>query len=63
MAKASGSIHTNFRKVKKKQDDLCFQKILEKVSSKLLMVGDGPERVKLRAIAEISVFVDHHTRF
>lgn len=40
-------IHTsNFRKVKRTGDVIrIFQKIQEKVPSKLLMVGDGPERV------------------
>ncbi len=39
-------IHTsNFRKVKNTQDVIrTFQKVLEKIPSKLLMVGDGPER-------------------
>lgn len=39
-------IHTsNFRKVKRTQDVIkMFQKVLEKIPSKLLMVGDGPER-------------------
>ncbi|MBU0695662.1 MAG: N-acetyl-alpha-D-glucosaminyl L-malate synthase BshA [Bacteroidetes bacterium] len=40
-------VHTsNFRKVKRTKDVIyIFQKILEKVPAKLLMVGDGPERV------------------
>jgi len=40
-------IHTsNFRKVKRTQDVVhIFSKILEKIPAKLLMVGDGPERV------------------
>lgn len=40
-------VHTsNFRKVKRTQDIVhIFGKILEKIPSKLLMVGDGPERV------------------
>ena len=40
-------IHTsNFRKVKRTQDVLrIFEKILKEVPSKLLMVGDGPDRV------------------
>lgn len=40
-------IHTsNFRKVKRTQDVVhIFAKILEEIPSKLLMVGDGPERV------------------
>jgi len=39
-------IHTsNFRKVKRTSDVIrIFQKIQEKIPSKLLMVGDGPER-------------------
>lgn len=39
-------IHTsNFRKVKKTDDVIrIFQKVNEKIPSKLLMVGDGPER-------------------
>ncbi|MES2650432.1 MAG: N-acetyl-alpha-D-glucosaminyl L-malate synthase BshA [Bacteroidota bacterium] len=39
-------IHTsNFRKVKRTEDVIkMFQKVLEKIPSKLLMVGDGPER-------------------
>ena len=40
-------IHTsNFRKVKRTQDVIrIFEKILKEVPSKLLMVGDGPDRV------------------
>ncbi|RZK41442.1 MAG: N-acetyl-alpha-D-glucosaminyl L-malate synthase BshA [Pedobacter sp.] len=39
-------IHTsNFRKVKRTEDVIkMFQKVLSKIPSKLLMVGDGPER-------------------
>ncbi len=39
-------IHTsNFRKVKRTQDVIkMFQKVQERIPSKLLMVGDGPER-------------------
>ncbi len=39
-------IHTsNFRKVKRTEDVIrMFQKVLKKIPSKLLMVGDGPER-------------------
>lgn len=39
-------IHTsNFRKVKRTEDVIrMFQKVQEKIPSKLLMVGDGPER-------------------
>ncbi|MDB5121584.1 MAG: bshA [Sphingobacteriales bacterium] len=40
-------VHTsNFRKVKRTGDVIqIFKKILEKIPAKLLMVGDGPERV------------------
>ena len=40
-------IHTsNFRKVKRTQDVIhIFEKIQKKIPSKLLMVGDGPDRV------------------
>ena len=40
-------VHTsNFRKVKRTQDVVrIFEKILKEVPSKLLMVGDGPDRV------------------
>jgi N-acetyl-alpha-D-glucosaminyl L-malate synthase BshA len=57
-------IHTsNFRKVKRTGDIiLMFQKILEKVPSKLLMVGDGPERAsneqQCRALG-----IGEHVRF
>lgn len=39
-------IHTsNFRKVKRTEDVIyMFQKVVQKIPSKLLMVGDGPER-------------------
>ncbi|GAB1464417.1 N-acetyl-alpha-D-glucosaminyl L-malate synthase BshA [Pedobacter sp. UBA4863] len=39
-------IHTsNFRKVKRTEDVIrMFRKVLDKIPSKLLMVGDGPER-------------------
>jgi N-acetyl-alpha-D-glucosaminyl L-malate synthase BshA len=41
-------IHTsNFRKVKRIEDVIfVFKKVLEKIPTKLLMVGDGPERAK-----------------
>ncbi len=40
-------VHTsNFRKVKRTQDVIyAFEKIIKKVPAKLLMIGDGPERV------------------
>lgn len=45
-------VHTsNFRKVKRAEDCIhIFRKVMEKVPSKLLMIGDGPERVKAEAL-------------
>ena len=57
-------IHTsNFRKVKRTQDVIyIFKKILEKVPAKLLMVGDGPERVNCEQLCR-DLNVCDHTRF
>jgi N-acetyl-alpha-D-glucosaminyl L-malate synthase BshA len=46
-------IHTsNFRKVKRTQDVLLtFQKVLRQIPSKLLLVGDGPERQSLEMLS------------
>ena len=57
-------IHTsNFRKVKRTQDVIyTFKKILEKVPAKLLMVGDGPERVNCEQLCR-DLEVCEHTRF
>jgi N-acetyl-alpha-D-glucosaminyl L-malate synthase BshA len=42
---------SNFRKVKRVEDVLfVFKKINDKIPSKLLLVGDGPERLKLEGI-------------
>lgn len=42
---------SNFRKVKRVDDVLhVFKKVSEKIPSKLLMVGDGPERIKLEQL-------------
>lgn len=42
---------SNFRSVKRAEDALyVFEKILEQIPSKLLMIGDGPERAKLEII-------------
>jgi len=39
---------SNFRKVKRAEDAVyIFQKIYEKIPSKLLMIGDGPERANI----------------
>ena len=45
-------VHTsNFRKVKRAEDCIhIFRKVLEKVPSKLLMIGDGPERVHAESL-------------
>jgi N-acetyl-alpha-D-glucosaminyl L-malate synthase BshA len=45
-------VHTsNFRKVKRVEDVvLVFKKIHEKIPSKLLLIGDGPERINLEAM-------------
>ncbi len=45
-------IHTsNFRKVKRVEDViLIFQKVYEKIPSKLLLIGDGPERQNLETL-------------
>ena len=57
-------IHTsNFRKVKRTQDVIqIFKRISEKIPSKLLMVGDGPERVNCEALCR-ELNVCEHTRF
>lgn len=57
-------VHTsNFRKVKRTQDVIyIFQKILEKVPAKLLMVGDGPERVNCEQLCR-DLKVCEHVRF
>ena len=56
--------HTsNFRKVKRTQDVVhIFQKVLEKVPAKLLMVGDGPERVNCEQLCR-DLKVCEHVRF
>lgn len=54
-------IHTsNFRKVKRTQDVIkMFQKVLERVPSKLLMVGDGPERTANEQLCRELNLCDH----
>ena len=42
---------SNFRTVKRAEDAIyVFQKVYEKIPSKLLMIGDGPERSKMEKI-------------
>ncbi|MCX2450665.1 N-acetyl-alpha-D-glucosaminyl L-malate synthase BshA [Pedobacter sp. PLR] len=57
-------IHTsNFRKVKRTQDVvLTFDKIQKKIPSKLLMVGDGPERVYCEQLCR-DLGICEHVRF
>ncbi|WP_270088282.1 N-acetyl-alpha-D-glucosaminyl L-malate synthase BshA [Sphingobacterium sp. SYP-B4668] len=57
-------IHTsNFRKVKKTDDVIrIFQKVNEKIPSKLLMVGDGPERRNAEELSR-QLNVSHDVRF
>lgn len=54
-------VHTsNFRKVKRTKDViLIFKKIIEKVPAKLLMVGDGPERVHCEQLCRDLKICDH----
>ena len=57
-------VHTsNFRKVKRTKDVvLIFDKILKKVPAKLLMVGDGPDRVNCEQLCR-EVGICEHVRF
>lgn len=57
-------IHTsNFRKVKRTSDVIrIFQKIQEKIPSKLLMVGDGPERAYDEQLCR-DLGIGEHVRF
>jgi N-acetyl-alpha-D-glucosaminyl L-malate synthase BshA len=57
-------IHTsNFRKVKRTADVIrIFQKILQRIPSKLLMVGDGPERASDEKLCR-DLDICEHVRF
>ena len=57
-------VHTsNFRKVKRTKDVvLIFDKILKKVPAKLLMVGDGPDRVNCEQLCR-ELGICEHVRF
>ncbi|RZL29857.1 MAG: N-acetyl-alpha-D-glucosaminyl L-malate synthase BshA [Pedobacter sp.] len=57
-------IHTsNFRKVKRTEDVIkMFQKVLQKIPSKLLMVGDGPERNSNEQLCR-ELGISEHVRF
>lgn len=54
-------IHTsNFRKVKRTEDVIkMFQKVLQKIPAKLLMVGDGPERTSNEQLCRELDLCDH----
>lgn len=54
---------SNFRSVKRAEDAVyAFEKIYEKIPSKLLMIGDGPERAKLEKICR-DIGLCHEIRF
>ncbi|MEJ5993067.1 N-acetyl-alpha-D-glucosaminyl L-malate synthase BshA [Pedobacter sp. Du54] len=57
-------IHTsNFRKVKRTEDVIkMFKIVLERIPSKLLMVGDGPERTANEALCR-ELGISDHVRF
>ncbi len=57
-------VHTsNFRKVKRTMDVIhIFKKVQEKLPSKLLMVGDGPERTQAEQLAR-DLDIAHNVRF
>ncbi|SOD18066.1 N-acetyl-alpha-D-glucosaminyl L-malate synthase BshA [Pedobacter xixiisoli] len=57
-------IHTsNFRKVKRTEDVIkMFHKVLQKIPSKLLMVGDGPERSANEQLCR-ELDISDHVRF
>lgn len=57
-------IHTsNFRKVKRVEDTVrIFQRVFKEVPSKLLLIGDGPEREHVERIAR-EICVGHEVRF
>ena len=54
---------SNFRKVKRVNDVIqIFRKVLQEIPSKLLMIGDGPERPGLEALCR-ELKVCEHVRF
>ena len=54
---------SNFRKVKRVDDVLkVFQKVYQKIPSKLLLIGDGPERHNLEDLCR-KMGLCHETRF
>lgn len=57
-------VHTsNFRKVKRVEDVIyIFQKVYQRIPSKLLLIGDGPERHNLEELCR-KLGLCHETRF
>ncbi|MEY4904004.1 MAG: hypothetical protein RLZZ292_1819 [Bacteroidota bacterium] len=57
-------VHTsNFRKVKRVDDVIyTFKKVLEKIPSKLLLIGDGPERHRLEDLTR-QLCISNEVRF
>ncbi|MBK0378087.1 N-acetyl-alpha-D-glucosaminyl L-malate synthase BshA [Mucilaginibacter segetis] len=57
-------VHTsNFRKVKRTEDVIkIFAKVVEKIPAKLLMVGDGGERIVCEQLSR-DLGIDEHVRF
>jgi L-malate glycosyltransferase len=57
-------VHTsNFRKVKRVEDAiLIFHQVAQKIPSKLLMIGDGPERQQAEQLCR-ELGLDHEVRF
>lgn len=54
---------SNFRKVKRVEDVVhVFDKVRQKMPSKLLMIGDGPERQMAEDLCR-SLHIDHDVRF
>jgi L-malate glycosyltransferase len=54
-------VHTsNFRKVKRVSDVIyIFEQVRKKIDCKLLMIGDGPERIKLEGLCRELKLCDH----
>jgi N-acetyl-alpha-D-glucosaminyl L-malate synthase BshA len=51
---------SNFRAVKRVGDVIkVFGRVLEKIPSKLILIGDGPERVNIERECRDSIFCDH----
>ncbi len=54
---------SNFRKVKRIEDVICvFKKVYDKIPSKLLLIGDGPERHAMEELCR-KIGLSHEVRF